>query len=89
MPLLGNERLDGREVVETRQHLAVRAVGTAVAPLHALRDDGPVGVAVLAAPPDDLVAAGRDVLRRQRCVLLAVPLHREHWELLCQAVLLR
>lgn len=51
MPLLGNERLDGREVVEAYQHLAVRAVGTAVAPLHALCDDGAVGVTFFASPP--------------------------------------
>ena len=57
MPLLGNERLDGREVVEAYQHLAVRAVGTAVALLHALCDDDAVGVTFFASPPYGAVLA--------------------------------
>ena len=41
------------------------------------------------APPDELVAAGRHVLRRQGCVLFDVPLCREQRKLLHQAALFR
>ena len=37
VPLFGDERLNGREIIEPRQHLSVGAVRAAVAPLHALR----------------------------------------------------
>lgn len=44
-------------------------------------------MAFRAAPPDELVAAGRHVLRRQGCVLLNVPLCREQRKLIHQAAL--
>ena len=49
--MTNDSMLDGREVVEAYQHLAVRAVGTAVALLHALCDDDAVGVTFFASPP--------------------------------------
>ena len=88
IPFFRDRRILSRKGGFLWQDVLSRTVRTPTA-LHTRLHGGAVGVAVLAAPPDELVAAGRNVLRCQGRVLLAVPLHREHWELLCQAVLLR
>ena len=74
MPLLGDQRRSGREIVEPRQHLSVGAVGTAVAALHALRDHGVVGMASLASPPHTAVRARGDIVWMEHAVFLLVPL---------------
>ena len=74
VPLLGDQRLNGREIIEPRQHLSVGAVRAAVAALHALRDHGAVGVPLFASPPHTAVRARGDAARSKRTVFLLVPL---------------
>ena len=74
MPLFGDQRRCGRKVVEPRQHLSVRAVGTAVAALHALRDHSAVRVPLFALPPHTAVRARSDIAWMKRTVFLLVPL---------------
>ena len=88
IPFFRDRRILSRERVFLRQYALSRAVG-ATAALHPRLHGGAVGVAVLAAPPDELVAAGRNVLRCQGRVLLAVPLCREQRKLLHHAALFR
>ena len=74
MPLLGDQRLNGREVVESRQHLSVGAVRTAVAALHALRNHRTIGVAFFASPPHTAIRARGDIVWMEHAVFLLVPL---------------
>lgn len=74
MPLLGHKRLNSRKVVETRQHLSVSAVRTAVAALHALRDHSAVRVVFFSLPPHAAVRARSDIVWMEHAVFLLVPL---------------
>ena len=79
VPLLGNQRLDRREVVEPLQHFSVGAVGAAIAALHALRDHSTIGVALFASPPHAAVRAHGDIAWMGRSVFCLVPLRGNVW----------
>lgn len=79
VPLRGNDRLYGREVVEAGQDLAVGAV-RAIAPLiHTVGDDRTEGMALVTEPPHAAIGICAHRLRRQRAVLFPVPLDRKPW----------
>ena len=74
VPLRGNDRLYGREVVEAGQDLAVGAKRTIASAPHAVGDGGGVGMSIFAAPPHAAVGARKHRLRRQSSVFRSVPL---------------
>ena len=88
VPFFRDRRILSRKGGFLWQDVLSRTVWTTAA-LHPCFHSGTVGMAFRAAPPDELVAAGRHVLRRQGCVLLNVPLCREQRKLLHQAALFR
>ena len=73
VPLGGDTRLDGRQIIESGEYLFVRAVRTAAA-VDARGDDRLIAVSFLADPPRLAVARGCDLLCRQPPVFLRVPL---------------
>ena len=87
IPFFLDRRILSRERVFLRQYVLSRAVRTTAA-LRPRFHGGTVGMPFRASPPDDLVAAGRHVLRCQGCVLFVIPFCRQRGKLLCQAVLL-
>ena len=76
VPFLCHRRVERCEVIEPRQHLAVRAVGAATAALRPVRDYSAVGVSLFAPPPDAPVGVWGYGLRRQAAVFLRIPLRR-------------
>lgn len=89
VPLRGNVRVQRRKIVFTGQRLPSGADRTAHAEGRPRIHRRAPRMPFRASPPDELVAAGRHVLRRQGCVLLNVPLCREQRKLLHQAALFR
>ena len=89
VPLRGNVRVQRCEVVFACERLPSGADRTARAEGRPRIHRRAPRMAFRTAPPDELVAAGRHILRRQRRVLLDVPLCREQRKLLHQAALFR
>ena len=77
VPFLCHRWLERCEVIEPRQHLAVRAVGAAAAALRPVRYYSAVGVSLFAPPPDAPGGVWGYGLRRQAAVFLRVPLRRQ------------
>ena len=73
VPLGGDTRLDGRQIVESGEHLFVCAV-RAAGPVCAGRNHCLKAVSLLADPPRLAVAGQRDLLRCERSVSFRVPL---------------
>ena len=88
IPFFRDRRILSRKGGFLWQDVLSRTVRTPTA-LHPRLDGRTVGMPFRTAPPDELVAAGRHILRRQGCVLLNVPLCREQRKLLHQAALFR
>lgn len=74
VPLGGDGRGPGAQVVEARQDLPPGAVGAAAAVSGPGGHQGLIGVARRALPPDLAVGVGGDLLGRQALVSLRVPL---------------
>lgn len=77
VPLVGQGREAGRQIVEAGQDFPVGAVGTAAVVPGAVGNAGLVAVAFWTAPPDAAVGAFGDLLRGQRAVFHGVPLGRQ------------
>lgn len=84
VPLGGDARLDGSQVVEACQHLSVCAV-RAAGPVCAGRNHCLKAVSLLANPPHLAVTGQRDLLRGERSVSFRVPLRGKH-RILCRKV---
>ena len=87
VPLGGDGRGPGSQVVEPRQDLSPGAVGTAAAVSGPGGHQGRVVVARRAPPPDLAVGIGGDLLGRQALVSLRVPLGGDLREPAAQVVL--
>lgn len=73
VPLCGDLRRNRRKVVETREHLSARTVGTADFPRSPQGDDRLIAVTQRTTPPRLPVAGGCHRLRRKCSVFLHVP----------------
>ena len=76
VPFLCHRRVERCEVIEPRQHLAVRAVGAATVALRPVRYHSAVGVSLFTPPPDAPVGVWGYSFRRQAAVFLRIPLRR-------------
>lgn len=74
VPLRGNDRLYGREVVEAGQDLAVGAKRTIAFPVHTVGDNRTEGMPLVTEPPHAAIGICAHRLRRQRTVLFPIPL---------------
>ena len=88
IPFFRDRRILSRKGRFLWQDVLSRTVRTTAA-LHPRFHGRTVGMPFRTAPPDELLAAGRHVLRCQGCVLFNVPLCREQRKLLHQAALFR
>lgn len=87
MPLSGNIRMGGSEVIETGQHLPARAIGASVGSTGPIHHFCPPGMTSGTLPPDIALAPKYDLIRSQRPVLEWVPLCRNGRILALQVVI--
>ena len=74
MPLTGQLRFPGSQIIESGQHPLPAAIGTAAATHGTGRHCRLIGVSQPAPPPDLPVGTGRDVIRFEESVPLLIPL---------------